>query len=108
MLKIDCENQRVKINLQKTLIFIYMQKFNFISNFFFEILQRHYKLAILKTSGILDRLYQNYSINLDQAFRLICMQKINCITYFFLKMLQRNIKLVILGNMSMPGHTHLK
>ena len=39
---------------------------------------------------------------------LICIQKINFVTYFFLKMLQRNNKLVILGNLGMPGNTHLK
>ena len=33
--------------------------------------------------------------------------KINFITHFFLKILQRNRKLVILGNLDMPGHTHL-
>ena len=35
-------------------------------------------------------------------------QKINFVTHFFLKILQRNSKLVILGNLGMPGHTHLK
>ena len=40
---------------------------------------------------------------------LICMHaKTNFITHFFLKILQRNSKLVLLGNLSMPGHTHLK
>ena len=39
---------------------------------------------------------------------LIYMQKVNFITHFFLKILQRNSKLVILGNLGMPGHTHLK
>ena len=34
--------------------------------------------------------------------------KINFITHFFLKILQRNSKLVLLGNLGMPGHTHLK
>ena len=41
-------------------------------------------------------------------FMLTCMQKINLITQFFLNILQRNSKLVILGNLCMPGHTHLK
>ena len=46
-------------------------------------------------------------INLWQAFRLACMQKID-FTHVFFKILQRNSKLVILGNLDMPGHTHLK
>ena len=33
---------------------IHMQKINFISHFFFEILQRHCKVAILETLGMLD------------------------------------------------------
>ena len=49
-------------------------------------------------------------------FRKLCMQKINFsfnleyskYTQFFLKILQRNNKLLILGNLSIPGHTHLK
>ena len=35
-------------------------------------------------------------------------KKINFITHFLIKILQRNTKLVILGNLGMPGHTHLK
>ena len=35
-----------------------MQKVNFISHFFFEILQRHCKLAILGTMGMLDHHHQ--------------------------------------------------
>ena len=38
---------------------------------------------------------------------LICIQKINFITNFFLKILQRTSKLVILGNLGIPGQTHL-
>ena len=39
----------------------------------------------------------------------ICMQKIHFLTHFFLITLwQRNSKLVILGNLGMPGYTHLK
>ena len=41
------------INLQNSLMLIYMQKkINFISTFFFEILQRFYKLSILVTLGM--------------------------------------------------------
>ena len=43
----------------------------------------------------------------EKIFMLICMQKVNFISHFFLKILQRNSKLVILGNLSMPGYTHL-
>ena len=34
----NVDAQSVEINFQKTLMLIYMQKINFISNFFFEIL----------------------------------------------------------------------
>ena len=57
---------------------------------------------------MLDHLHRNHSINSLQAFMLIRMQKINFITNFFHKILQRNSKLVTLGNLGMPGHTHLK
>ena len=87
--------QSVAINLWETLMFIYMQKINLISNFFFEILERHCKLGILKTSRMLDHPHQNHSISLYQVFMLIYTQKkINFSTHFFLKIL--------------PGHTHLK
>ena len=76
-----------------------MQKINFISTFFFEILQRHWKLAIFGTLGMLGHSHQNHSLNLDRSFIVICMQKINFITHFFVKMLQRNSKLAILGNL---------
>ena len=48
----------IEINLQETLMFIWMQKIKFISNFFFDILLRHCKLAILGTLGILDHPHQ--------------------------------------------------
>ena len=41
-----------KINLSEHLMFICMQKTNFIPPFFFEILQKYYKWAILGTLGI--------------------------------------------------------
>ena len=41
------------INLLDSLIFICMQKINFIPPFFFEILQRYYELAILGNLGML-------------------------------------------------------
>ena len=85
------------------LMFICMQKINFISNVFSEIFYRHCRLAILRTSGMLDHPHQNHSINLYETSMLICKQKINFITYFFLNILQRNSKLVILGNLEMSG-----
>ena len=39
-------------------MFICMQKMNFISNFFYEILQRNCRLAILRIWGILVHPYQ--------------------------------------------------
>ena len=39
---------------------------------------------------------------------LTCRQKINSVIHFFLKILRRISKLFILGNLGMPGHTHLK
>ena len=47
-------------------MFICMQIINFIPNFFFEILYRHCKLAILGTLEMLDHLHQNHSINLSK------------------------------------------
>ena len=35
------DTQSFEMNLQETLTLTYMQKINFISNFFFDILQRH-------------------------------------------------------------------
>ena len=57
------------------------------SNLFFEIWQKHCKLAILGTLGMLDHPHKNHSINLLATFMLICMQKINFITHLFLKIL---------------------
>ena len=51
---------------------------------------------------------RNHSINLSETFMLICMQKINIISLFFYKILLKNSKLVILGNLGIPGRTHLK
>ena len=65
--------------------FIYMQKINFISNFFSDILLRLCKPAILETLGMLDHPDQNHSINLQQAFMLIRMQKI---TFSFISVLR--------------------
>ena len=56
--------ESLEINLYGTLMFIYKQKINHNSNFFFDILQRHCKLAVLGTLGMLDHPNQNHSINL--------------------------------------------
>ena len=89
-------------------MFICMQKIKFIYIFFFEILQRHFKLAILGTLGMLDHPHQNHSINLYQALMLIWMQKINFITHFSLKILQKNSKPAILCTLGMPGYANAK
>ena len=47
-------HQKGLCQLVETLIFICMQKINFIYNFFFEILERHCKFTILGTLGMLD------------------------------------------------------
>ena len=51
---------------------------------------------------------QSVEINFQETLMFICMQKINFITQFFIKILQRNSKFVILGDLGMPGNTHLK
>ena len=52
-------------------MFTSMQKINLFSNLFYEILQRHCKLAILGTLGMFDHPHQNHSINLYHALVLI-------------------------------------
>ena len=45
----------------------------------------------------------------SKTFMLICMQKTDFITHFSSWRYRKEIaKLVILGNLGMPGHTHLK
>ena len=46
--------QNVEINFQETLIFICMQKINFITQFFLKTLQRNSKLTILGNLGMPD------------------------------------------------------
>ena len=60
----------------------------------------------MNLAGNLDA--QNIEINFKENLMFISVQKINFTTQFFLKILQRNNRLVILGNLRMPGHTHLK
>ena len=95
--------QIVEINFWQTLIFICVQKINFISNLFFEYCKDIANLLFWEL-GILSHPHQNYSIHLHQAVYLHA-KKINFITNFFLKMLQRNSNLFTLG---MPGLTHSK
>ena len=57
---------------------------------------------------MLDHPDQSHCMNLQQVFNLTFMQKINFTIHLFHKILQRNSKLVILGNLDMPGYTHLK
>ena len=100
--------QSVEINFCETLMFICMQKINFIFKTFFRYCKGYCKLAILGTLVMLDYPHQNHTINLKQAFMLIRVEKINFTTKFYLKILQRNDKLVILGNLGMPDHKHVK
>ena len=95
--------QIAEINLWETLIFICVQKINFISNLFFEYCKDIANLLFWER-GILSHPHQSYSIHLYQAVYLHA-KKINFITNFFLKMLQRNSNLFTLG---MPGLTHSK
>ena len=46
-------------------MFTCMQKINFISNLFFEILERHCKPVILETLGMLDHPHQYHSITVS-------------------------------------------
>ena len=48
--------------LEKTLIFIFMQKIIFIPNLFLELLQTYYKLVILGTLSMRDHAYQKQSL----------------------------------------------
>ena len=58
---------------------------------------------------MLDHNHQKILVSIfSKVSCLSACKKINCITHFFLNMLYRNSKLVILGNLGMPGHTHLK
>ena len=94
---------------QKTGTNLDWKETNFICNFFFEIpLRDDCKLAILENLGMLDHPDQNHSIDLKETFMRDWMQKIHFITHFFRKILKRNSKLVNLGNLEMPGYTHLK
>ena len=85
--------------LKSTLMFICMQKINFISKYLL-------RYCGLITFEMLDHLSQNDRLIYRKTFMLLCIQKINFITHFFRKILQRNSKLVISGNLGMATHTH--
>ena len=86
-------------------MFLCMQKINFISNFFFEILQTHCKLTILGTLRMLDHPHQKSYYKFVGNFHAYLYPKIKFINRFFPKKLQRTSKLVILGNLGIPSHT---
>ena len=52
------------VQLVKNFDVICMLKINFISHFYFKILQRHCKLVILRTLEVFDHPHQNHTINL--------------------------------------------
>ena len=80
-------------------------KINFIVNFFIE------PDLFKDTANLLFwELWECLTIPIKMIvsnFILIYRQNINFITSFFLKILQK-IAVVILGNLGMPGHSHLK
>ena len=80
-------------------------KINFIFNFFIE------RDFFKDTATLLFwELWECLTIPIKMIvsnFILIYRQNINFITSFFLKILQK-IAVVILGNLGMPGHSHLK
>ena len=69
-----------------------MQKINFNTQFFLEILQRNSRFVILNRN----------------LWRLSAGKKIKFIFNVFLEILQKYCELVILGNLGMPGSAHPK
>ena len=72
------------VQLVKNFDVICMLKINFISHFYFKILQRHCKLVILRTLEVFDHPHQNHTINLLETFMLICMRKTSSTSTSFL------------------------
>ena len=91
------------INLWETFMLIYMQKINFITHFFFKILQRNNLLFWVIWRGLVTHT-QNDSINLKKPLMLICRQKVHFILHNFLEILQKYCKLVYFGYFGL--HTH--
>ena len=86
-----------------------MQKINFISNFFFEILYSCADIVNLLFWELRKCLTISLKIIVSICSKfscLTCMQKVNFVFHFFLKILQRNSKRFVLGNLGMSGHTH--
>ena len=73
------------------------------SHCFFEILQRHCKVAILVPFGMLAHPHQKSYYQFVGNFHAYLLAKNQLHTHFFLKILQGNSKLVILGNLGMSG-----
>ena len=63
------------VQLVKNFDVICMLKINFISHFYFKILQRHCKLVILRTLEVFDHPHQNDSIISKKPLMFICRQK---------------------------------
>ena len=89
-------------------MFICMQKINFITQFFFNILQRNSKLVILGNLGMPDHTHLKWNSNLKKPLMFICRQKIKFILHIFLEILQGYCILVVLGTLGMPGYTNPK
>ena len=95
--------QIVETNFQETLIFISIQKINYIFNFFSEILQRHCKLAILGPFGMHDIPI------LSTCSKLSCLSACKKSTSSLNSFYDiAKSKHVILDNLGMSGHTYLK
>ena len=75
------------INLQKTFVFIWRQKINFISHAFLEILQRYVNLLFWVLWACVVTQTQIDSINLQKISMFVYMPKINFIIHFFLEIL---------------------
>ena len=81
-------------------MFICMQKINFISNFFFELLLRHCKLAVLETLGTFDHPQQESNYRFAGNFHVYLHTK---------NQLHHPLSLLRYWNIAgIPGHTHSK
>ena len=101
--KSDHLHQNRQLQLIEALMFICMQKMNFISDFLFKILPKTLQTCYLGN-------FENAWPSPSKTIVSIC-KKISClfvcITCFFLKILQKNSKLVIFGNLSIPSQKHM-
>ena len=99
------EHSHHTTNFWKSFTLIYVQKINFIAQFFLKILQRNSKPAIL---GNLDMSGHTHTPKVTVPIwrNLWCLsacKKNNFILHVFLEILQRSWKLVILSTLSMPA-----